>query len=91
MMTAVTSERKKQILGNRQVCYLNSYFSRIDLRLTVFDYCVSCCLQYYECPLYTQPKRTGLHYVTKVMMRTDRDPTHWTVRGVAMLCDIGLS
>jgi dynein heavy chain len=43
--------------------------------------------QYYNCPIYTQTKRTGQFYVIAVTMRTDRDPQHWTMRGVALLCD----
>eukprot|EP00455_Lapot_gusevi_P057621 TRINITY_DN9864_c0_g1_i5.p1 TRINITY_DN9864_c0_g1~~TRINITY_DN9864_c0_g1_i5.p1 ORF type:complete len:834 (+),score=189.60 TRINITY_DN9864_c0_g1_i5:273-2774(+) len=42
----------------------------------------------YECPVYTLPKRTGLHYVCTVTLRTERDPAHWTVRGVALLLEV---
>lgn len=45
---------------------------------------------YYTCPIYTQTKRTGQFYVQCVSMRTDRDPLHWTMRGVALLCDTSL-
>lgn len=29
---------------------------------------------FYTCPIYMQPRRTGLNYINKVTLRTDRDP-----------------
>ena len=43
-------------------------------------------VRYYDCPVYTKPKRTGLSYVFAVKLRTNVEPEHWTLRGVALLC-----
>ena len=43
-------------------------------------------VRYYDCPVYTKPKRTGLSYVFSVKLRTNVEPEHWTLRGVALLC-----
>ena len=58
-VTAVTTEKSKQILKSQQV---------------------------YGCPVYTVPKRNDLAYVFVVNLRTTRDPSHWVLRGVALLC-----
>jgi len=42
--------------------------------------------KYYECPCYTKPRRTGASYVFRVKLRTDKEPDHWILRGVALLC-----
>ncbi len=42
--------------------------------------------KYYDCPCYTKPRRTNLSYVFRVKLRTDQDPDHWIMRGVALLC-----
>lgn len=44
----------------------------------------------YQCPVYKKPNRTGLTYVCELRLNTPRDisPTHWILRGVALLCDI---
>jgi len=41
--------------------------------------------KYYDCPVYTTPKRTDFGYVFSVKLKTDRDPSHWVLRGVALL------
>ena len=43
-------------------------------------------IKYYDCPVYTKPRRTGLNYVFSVKLRTNVDPEHWVLRGVALLC-----
>ncbi|CAB3374843.1 Hypothetical predicted protein [Cloeon dipterum] len=42
----------------------------------------------YECPIYKKPCRTDQKYVGSVDFETDNNPRHWTLRGVALLCDI---
>lgn len=42
----------------------------------------------YECPIYRKPQRTDAHYIGSVDLETDIPPSHWTLRGVALLCDI---
>ncbi|XP_063990451.1 dynein axonemal heavy chain 5 [Diachasmimorpha longicaudata] len=42
----------------------------------------------YECPIYRKPQRTDLKYVGSIDFETDHNPRHWTLRGVALLCDI---
>lgn len=42
----------------------------------------------YECPIYRKPQRTDLKYVGSIDFETDFNPRHWTLRGVALLCDI---
>lgn len=41
----------------------------------------------YECPIYRKPRRTDLEYITMVDLKSKQDPIHWTLRGVALLCD----
>jgi dynein heavy chain len=41
----------------------------------------------YECPIYRKPRRTDLEFVTFVDLKSKQDPMHWTLRGVALLCD----
>ena len=41
----------------------------------------------YECPIYRKPRRTDQEYITMVDLKTKTDPMHWTLRGVALLCD----
>jgi dynein heavy chain len=42
----------------------------------------------YECPVYKKPKRTDLNYIFPLALKTSKDPDHWIMRGVALLCDI---
>ncbi|XP_066590394.1 dynein axonemal heavy chain 5 [Prorops nasuta] len=42
----------------------------------------------YECPIYRKPHRTDQKYVGSIDFETDHNPRHWTLRGVALLCDI---
>jgi dynein heavy chain len=42
----------------------------------------------YECPIYRKPRRTDQEYVCMVDLKTTVKPDHWTLRGVALLCDI---
>ena len=44
--------------------------------------------KFYQCPVYKKPNRTDLNYITFLLMRTTQTPDHWTLRGVAALCDI---
>ncbi|ELU05307.1 hypothetical protein CAPTEDRAFT_162628 [Capitella teleta] len=41
----------------------------------------------YECPVYKKPNRTDLTYIFPLLLKTAKDPDHWTLRGVALLCD----
>ncbi|KAG8468097.1 hypothetical protein KFE25_007149 [Diacronema lutheri] len=56
---------------------------------------VSACLQSakkvdpnhnYICPLYKNPSRTGLNFISPVDLRTEEPPNKWTLRGVCLLC-----
>lgn len=40
----------------------------------------------YECPVYKTPFRTGLNFICKVFLPTDRDPNDWILKGTALLC-----
>lgn len=48
----------------------------------------------YQCPVYKKPRRTDLTYITAVVLKTPpapalaSNPSHWILRGVALLCDI---
>ena len=42
----------------------------------------------YECPIYRKPARTDLNYIGSIDFESDTGPRHWTMRGVALLCDI---
>ncbi|PNF31268.1 hypothetical protein B7P43_G12658 [Cryptotermes secundus] len=42
----------------------------------------------YECPIYRKPQRTDQKYVGSIDFETENNPRHWTLRGVALLCDI---
>ena len=42
----------------------------------------------YQCPIYKKPRRTDLTYITSVDLKTNQNPDHWILRGVALLCDI---
>ena len=42
----------------------------------------------YECPIYRKPQRNTTNYIGSVDLETDINPRHWTLRGVALLCDI---
>ncbi|XP_076808265.1 dynein axonemal heavy chain 5-like [Clavelina lepadiformis] len=41
----------------------------------------------FHCPVYKKPRRTDLTYVFPLLLRTVQPPEHWTLRGVAILCD----
>ncbi|XP_052816057.1 dynein axonemal heavy chain 5-like isoform X6 [Mya arenaria] len=41
----------------------------------------------YQCPIYTKPRRTDLTFIAVVVLKTNQNPDHWTLRGVALLCD----
>ncbi|KAK6173326.1 hypothetical protein SNE40_016798 [Patella caerulea] len=42
----------------------------------------------YQCPVYKKPHRTDLTYISVIIMKTNQNPDHWILRGVAALCDI---
>ncbi|CAK1540075.1 unnamed protein product [Leptosia nina] len=42
----------------------------------------------YQCPVYKKPRRTGLTFITPLWLTTIKNPDHWILRGVAILCDI---
>ncbi|CAB3256562.1 unnamed protein product [Arctia plantaginis] len=42
----------------------------------------------YLCPVYKKPVRTGLTFITPLWLPTIKNPDHWILRGVAILCDI---
>jgi len=42
----------------------------------------------YECPIYKKPRRTDQEYICMVDLKSAVKPDHWTLRGVALLCDI---
>ncbi|KAI8438606.1 hypothetical protein MSG28_011048 [Choristoneura fumiferana] len=42
----------------------------------------------YQCPVYKKPVRTGLTFITPLWLMTIKNPDHWILRGVAILCDI---
>jgi len=50
--------------------------------------------KFYQCPVYKKPNRTDLNYITFLLLSTAAspgtasNPDHWTLRGVAALCDI---
>ncbi|KAJ8010647.1 hypothetical protein DPEC_G00077260 [Dallia pectoralis] len=41
----------------------------------------------YPCPVYKKPRRTDLTFIYTLLLRTSQSPDHWTLRGVALLCD----
>eukprot|EP00117_Sycon_ciliatum_P048716 scpid847/ scgid34643/ Dynein heavy chain 5, axonemal; Axonemal beta dynein heavy chain 5; Ciliary dynein heavy chain 5 len=44
--------------------------------------------RFYHCPLYKKPNRTDLTFITTLQLKTSQSPDHWTLRGVALLCDV---
>eukprot|EP00743_Colponemidia_sp_Colp-15_P005816 GILK01006251.1.p1 GENE.GILK01006251.1~~GILK01006251.1.p1 ORF type:complete len:1675 (+),score=351.95 GILK01006251.1:567-5027(+) len=40
----------------------------------------------YPCPVYRTPQRTDLNYIFSVTLPSNKTPSHWTLRGVALLC-----
>lgn len=40
----------------------------------------------YVCPVYRLPRRNALTYVFDITLKTDENPDHWILRGVAALC-----
>ncbi|XP_062377845.1 dynein axonemal heavy chain 5 [Sardina pilchardus] len=41
----------------------------------------------YPCPVYKKPQRTDLTFIFSLLLRTSQPSEHWTLRGVALLCD----
>ncbi|KAI4900024.1 hypothetical protein NFI96_023292, partial [Prochilodus magdalenae] len=41
----------------------------------------------YPCPVYRKPRRTDLTFIFTLFLRSIQNPDHWTLRGVALLCD----
>uniref|UniRef100_A0A6Q2YIW6 AAA+ ATPase domain-containing protein n=1 Tax=Esox lucius TaxID=8010 RepID=A0A6Q2YIW6_ESOLU len=41
----------------------------------------------YPCPVYKKPRRTDLTFIHTLLLRASQSPDHWTLRGVALLCD----
>ncbi|XP_067147242.1 dynein axonemal heavy chain 5-like [Apteryx mantelli] len=41
----------------------------------------------YSCPVYKKPRRTDLTYIFSLYLKTVKNPDHWTLRGVALLCN----
>ncbi|MGH0129841.1 UNVERIFIED_CONTAM: hypothetical protein FKN15_041268 [Acipenser sinensis] len=41
----------------------------------------------YSCPVYKKPRCTDLTYIFSLYLKTTKVPDHWTLRGVALLCD----
>uniref|UniRef100_A0A3B4C567 AAA+ ATPase domain-containing protein n=1 Tax=Pygocentrus nattereri TaxID=42514 RepID=A0A3B4C567_PYGNA len=41
----------------------------------------------YPCPVYRKPRRTDLTFIFSLFLRTVQNPDHWTLRGLALLCD----
>ncbi|XP_072536415.1 dynein axonemal heavy chain 5 isoform X2 [Salminus brasiliensis] len=41
----------------------------------------------YPCPVYRKPRRTDLTFIFSLFLRTTQNPDHWTLRGLALLCD----
>ena len=44
-------------------------------------------IHHYACPVYKKPNRTDLTFIFSLALRTTTLPDHWTLRGVAALCD----
>ncbi len=42
--------------------------------------------RYYDCPVYTKPRRTDQGFVFRVKLQSAVAPEHWALRGVALLC-----
>jgi len=42
--------------------------------------------KYYKCPVYKSPRRTDIYRIYEPYMKSEVDPDHWCLRGVAMLC-----
>uniref|UniRef100_A0A1A9WR67 AAA+ ATPase domain-containing protein n=1 Tax=Glossina brevipalpis TaxID=37001 RepID=A0A1A9WR67_9MUSC len=42
----------------------------------------------YQCPVYKKINRTDLNYISPLWLNTVKNPDHWIIRGVALLCDI---
>ncbi|PFH32513.1 putative dynein gamma chain, flagellar outer arm [Besnoitia besnoiti] len=40
----------------------------------------------YDCPVYKYPRRTDNYLVFRVNLRTEVQPSHWKLRGTALLC-----
>ncbi|KAK9794950.1 hypothetical protein WJX73_010224 [Symbiochloris irregularis] len=42
----------------------------------------------FDCPVYRVKQRTGLNFITTFQLRTDEEPSKWTMRGVGLLCSV---
>eukprot|EP00920_Eleutheroschizon_duboscqi_P013573 GHVT01031885.1.p1 GENE.GHVT01031885.1~~GHVT01031885.1.p1 ORF type:complete len:121 (-),score=14.51 GHVT01031885.1:249-611(-) len=42
--------------------------------------------QMYSCPVYKYPKRTDKNLIFRLNLKTDEHPSHWRLRGTAILC-----
>ena len=43
-------------------------------------------LQLYECPCYKYASRTSRYFILSVDLPTVQPPSHWGLRGLALLC-----
>jgi len=42
----------------------------------------------YDCPVYKYPKRTDKYLIFRVNLKTEQHPSHWKLRGAALLCSV---
>lgn len=42
----------------------------------------------YSCPVYKKPSRTDLNFIFPLSLKSVKDTNYWTMRGVALLCDV---